>query len=311
MDIEKQEERKTDTNSQAKAVAMEKTQNSKEEQERKQTSNEIPVSQVRQVKQAKQTSKSNLAKKAQVRRDILDSVVSCEFCKEKFWSSVGWFLSGWDVTKGSKSMKFTQKMPWDPIKDYQTMWNDTQHFMSIWKSLKPVICKVHGFAIAGGSDIALCSDMIIMADNAEIGYMPSRVWGTPTTAMWVHRIGPEKAKKMLFTGDKINGKEAEKIGLVLESVSPEKLDERVEALANRIKTVPINQLAMQKMVINQYMETSGITQMQRLSTIFDGISRHSPEGIQFQKRVEEKGWKEAVRERDQGLYDWSKKKKFD
>ena len=224
------------------------------------------------------------------------------------------FCSGYDLSEyaqGNKSNKFTQKMPWDPIKDYQTMWNDTQHFMSIWKSLKPVICKVHGFAIAGGSDIALCSDMIIMADNAEIGYMPSRVWGTPTTAMWVHRIGPEKAKKMLFTGDKINGKEAEKIGLVLEAVSPEKLDERVEALANRIKTVPINQLAMQKMVINQYMETSGITQMQRLSTIFDGISRHSPEGIQFQKRVEEKGWKEAVRERDQGLYDWSKKKKFD
>ena len=224
------------------------------------------------------------------------------------------FCSGYDLSeyaKGNELNKFTQKMPWDPIKDYQTMWNDTQHFMSIWKSLKPVICKVHGFAIAGGSDIALCSDMIIMADNAEIGYMPSRVWGTPTTAMWVHRIGPEKAKKMLFTGDKINGKEAEKIGLVLESVSPANLDERVETLANRIKTVPINQLAMQKMVINQYMETSGITQMQRLSTIFDGISRHSPEGIQFQKRVEEKGWKEAVRERDQGLYDWSKKKKFD
>ena len=224
------------------------------------------------------------------------------------------FCSGYDLSEyaqRNESNKFTQKMPWDPIKDYQTMWNDTQHFMSIWKSLKPVICKVHGFAIAGGSDIALCSDMIIMADNAEIGYMPSRVWGTPTTAMWVHRIGPEKAKKMLFTGDKINGKEAEKIGLVLESVSPENLDERVETLANRIKTVPINQLAMQKIVINQYMETSGITQMQRLSTIFDGISRHSPEGIQFQKRVEEKGWKEAVRERDQGLYDWSKKKKFD
>ena len=224
------------------------------------------------------------------------------------------FCSGYDLSEyaqGNEPNKFTQKMPWDPIKDYQTMWNDTQHFMSIWKSLKPVICKVHGFAIAGGSDIALCSDMIIMADNAEIGYMPSRVWGTPTTAMWVHRIGPEKAKKMLFTGDKINGKEAEKIGLVLESVSPANLDERVETLANRIKTVPINQLAMQKMVINQYMETSGITQMQRLSTIFDGISRHSPEGIQFQKRVEEKGWKEAVRERDQGLYDWSNKKKFD
>ena len=224
------------------------------------------------------------------------------------------FCSGYDLSEyaqRNESNKFTQKMPWDPIKDYQNMWNDTQHFMSIWKSLKPVICKVHGFAIAGGSDIALCSDMIIMADNAEIGYMPSRVWGTPTTAMWVHRIGPEKAKKMLFTGDKINGKEAEKIGLVLESVSPANLDERVETLANRIKTVPINQLAMQKMVINQYMETSGITQMQRLSTIFDGISRHSPEGIQFQKRVEEKGWKEAVRERDQGLYDWSNKKKFD
>ena len=111
------------------------------------------------------------------------------------------FCSGYDLklyAQGSKTNQIVQEMPWEPIKDYAFMWKNTQHFMSLWHAMKPVICKVHGFALAGGSDIALCADLVIMAENAEIGYMPSRVWGCPTTAMWVYRLGPEKAKRLLF-----------------------------------------------------------------------------------------------------------------
>lgn len=197
-----------------------------------------------------------------------------------------------------------QEMPWDPIKDYQSMWANTQAFMSLFRAMKPVICKVHGFAVAGGSDIALCADITIMGHDAQIGYMPTRVWGTPTTAMWVYRLGPEKAKRMLFTGDKITGREAAEMSLVLKSVPDAELDAEVEALAERMATVPINQLAMQKMVVNQAMEAT-ITQTQRLATVFDGISRHSPEGMNFKTRVEEVGWKQAVSERDHGTFDWT------
>jgi len=218
------------------------------------------------------------------------------------------FCAGYDLTyyaEGRGPNQAVQEMPWDPIKDYAFMWRNTQHFMSLWRALKPVVCKVHGFAIAGGSDIALCADMTIMAESAEIGYMPARVWGCPTTAMWVFRLGAEKAKRMLFTGDRIDGREAERLGLVLKAVPDDELDTEVEALADRMAGVPVNQLAMQKMVINQAIEATGMMDTQRLATIFDGISRHSPEGLNFKKRVEDVGWKQAVAERDSGTYDWT------
>ncbi|WP_146346512.1 crotonase/enoyl-CoA hydratase family protein [Falsiphaeobacter marinintestinus] len=218
------------------------------------------------------------------------------------------FCAGYDLTfyaEGNGTGEVTQEMPWDPIKDYRFMWQNTQHFMSLWRAVKPVICKVHGFAVAGGSDIALCADLTIMAEDARIGYMPARVWGCPTTAMWVYRLGAEKAKRMLFTGDKITGREAADMGLVLEAVPTDQLDDRVEELAARMAGVPINQLAMQKLVINQAIEQTGIMQTQRLATIFDGITRHSPEGINFKTRSEEVGWKQAVSERDQGTWDWT------
>ncbi len=217
------------------------------------------------------------------------------------------FCAGYDLSyyaEGASQNKVVQDMPWDPMQDYQFMWANTQHWMSMFRALNSVICKVHGFAVAGGSDIALCADLTIMADTAKIGYMPTRVWGCPTTAMWVYRLGPEKAKRMMFTGDKITGREAADMGLVLQSVPEAELDETVEALASRMATVPVNQLAMQKMVINQTMEAT-LNQTQRLATVFDGITRHSPEGLNFLARVDQVGWKQAVQERDEGSFDWT------
>ena len=160
------------------------------------------------------------------------------------------FCAGYDLMHYAQlegANEITQAMPWDPMKDYTFMMRNTEQFMSLFRSKRPVICKVHGFAVAGGSDIALCSDLVVMAEDARIGYMPTRVWGCPTTAMWVYRLGAEKAKRMLFTGDKIDGREAEKLGLVLKSVPPSRLDEEVDELARRMVSVPQNQLMMQKL----------------------------------------------------------------
>jgi enoyl-CoA hydratase len=223
------------------------------------------------------------------------------------------FCAGYDLAyyaEATGATSGTQQMPWDPMKDYAFMMRNTQLFMSLWRSYKPVICKVHGYAVAGGSDIALCADLIVMAEDARIGYMPARVWGCPTTAMWVYRVGPQHAKRMLFTGDKIDGREAQAMGLVHKAVPADRLDEEVEALATRISTVPVNQLMMQKLVINQAIEAMGMHQTQMFATLFDGITRHSPEGLNFKRRAEEVGWKQAVRERDEGSFDWTTNRPF-
>lgn len=220
------------------------------------------------------------------------------------------FCAGYDLTYYAEAASgdgnnVTQEMPWDPMQDYRFMKRNTELFMEVWRSYKPVICKVHGYALAGGSDIALCSDIVVMAETARIGYMPARVWGCPTTAMWVYRLGPERAKRMLFTGDKITGSEAKDIGLVCDAVPETELDETVEGLAERIAGVPKNQLMMQKLMINQALENMGLANTQMIATLFDGITRHSREGMNFKQRAEAVGWKQAVRERDLGTYDWT------
>jgi enoyl-CoA hydratase len=192
-----------------------------------------------------------------------------------------------------------QEMPWDPTVDLAMMGQNTEDFMSLWRANTPVIAKVHGAAVAGGSDIALCADLVVMADDAVIGYPPARVWGVPTTMMWVHRLGPEQAKRLLFTGDLIDGPEARRIGLVGESVPAGQLDEHVDRLAERIASVPRNQLAMMKRVVNQAHANRGLESTQLLATLFDGIARHTPEGVAFKRRAEEVGWRRAVSERDE------------
>ncbi len=190
--------------------------------------------------------------------------------------------------------------PWDPMADFYGMHQNTQDFMSLWRSYKPTIAKINGPAVAGGSDIALCCDIVVMADEARIGYPPARVWGCPTTAMWLYRLGAEKAKRMLLTGDLIYGPEAAKLGLCLESVPRAELDKRVDEIAARMAGVPRNQLMMQKLMINQAFDNMGLSNTQMFATIFDGITRHSPEGVWFKERAEAAGFKQAVKERDSG-----------
>jgi enoyl-CoA hydratase len=213
------------------------------------------------------------------------------------------FCGGYDLkayAEKSGENPVIQDMPWDPMIDYKFMSCCTQKFMSIWRCHKPVIARVHGDAVAGGSDIALCSDIIIMNEKARIGYPPARVWGCPTTAMWVYRLGAEKAKQMLFTGDLISGKRAAEMGLVFQAVPLEELDEAVNRLVNRIKGVPKNQLMMMKIMVNQAYENMGLAGTQTIATLFDGMARHTPEGVWFKKRAEEVGFKQAVAERDSG-----------
>lgn len=212
------------------------------------------------------------------------------------------FCSGYDLKEFAErpDAPYSQPMPWDPMVDFEMMFANTQDFMALWRSYKPTVAKVRGYAVAGGSDIALACDLVIMSHDAQIGYPPARVWGCPTTAMWVYRLGPERAKRMLLTGDLIDGQEAADIGLVLESVPDDQLDQRVRELAERMASVPRNQLMMHKLMINQAVDSMGLLQTQMIATIFDGITRHSPEGMWFKQRAEAVGFAQAVRERDSG-----------
>ena len=187
---------------------------------------------------------------------------------------------------------------WDPMVDFQAMRRNVRGFMSLFGADKPVICKVHGFCVAGGTDMALCSDLLVIADDARIGYPPARVWGSPTTAVWAYRIGVQRAARLLFTGDLISGRQAAEWGLAIDAAAPEDLDERAEELAQRVARMPVNQLVMMKLLLNQGLANQGLHTTQVLGTLLDGVARHTPEGHAFRARAAEAGWKAAVRERD-------------
>ena len=190
---------------------------------------------------------------------------------------------------------------WDPVTDFQMMWRNVRGFMSLFHSEKPVLCKVHGFCVAGGTDMALCSDLLVMEDVAKIGYPPARVWGVPTTALWAARIGPMRAKRLLLTGDTLTGTEAAQWGLATDWAPAAEVDGAFEALLERVARVPVNQLVMHKLLVNQALYAQGLQATQVLGTFFDGIARHTPEGHEFARRAAEAGWREAVRERDEGF----------
>ena len=213
------------------------------------------------------------------------------------------FCAGYDLKLYAEvpgQAHWSQGPVWDPIRDYRDMKRNTDDFFTLWRSLKPTIAKVHGYAVAGGSDIALSCDILMMAEDARIGYPPARVWGCPTTAMWMYRLGPQRAKRMLLTGDTITGATAAEWGLALTAVPADRLDPAVEELADRIAGVPINQLVMQKLMINQAYDDMGLAGTQIIATLFDGITRHSDEGRWFKEFSEKHGFHEAVAWRDSG-----------
>jgi enoyl-CoA hydratase len=158
-------------------------------------------------------------------------------------------------------------------------------YMALWRSPKPVIAQVHGFCVGGGTDFALCSDLIVCAEDCRIGYPPARVWGSPTTAMWTYRLGLERSKRLLLTGDPLDGRTAADWGLASEAVPEAELDERAMALAQRVARLPSNQLHMMKLLVNQVVEQMGLATTQLIGTLLDGAARHTPEGVDFTRRA--------------------------
>lgn len=195
---------------------------------------------------------------------------------------------------------------WDPMIDYAMMSRFNRGFASLLHANKPTVAKLHGFAVAGGTDIALYADQIICADDTKIGYPPTRVWGIPAAGMWAHRLGDQRAKRLLFTGDCLSGRQAHEWGLAVEAPPAEDLDARTEDLLERIARMPVNQLVMAKLALNSALLAQGVANSGMISTVFDGISRHTREGYAFQQRAATAGFREAVRERDEINGDWKR-----
>jgi enoyl-CoA hydratase/carnithine racemase len=192
---------------------------------------------------------------------------------------------------------------WDPMVDYAMMSRFNRGFASLLHATKPTVAKLHGFCVAGGTDIALFADQIIAAADTKIGYPPTRVWGIPAAGMWAHRLGDQRAKRLLFTGDTITGAEAAEWGLAIEAPSADELDERTEVLLARIANMPVNQLMMAKLALNSALLAQGVATSGMVSTVFDGIARHTREGYGFVAKAAQAGFREAVRERDEPFGD--------
>jgi len=193
--------------------------------------------------------------------------------------------------------------PWDPMIDYQMMSRFVRGFASLMHADKPTVVKIHGYCVAGGTDIALHADQVIAASDAKIGYPPTRVWGVPAAGLWAHRLGDQRAKRLLLTGDCITGAQAAEWGLAVEAPEPQDLDDRVERLLERIAAVPVNQLMMIKLAMNSALYNQGVTNSAMISTVFDGVARHTPEGHAFVADAREHGFRDAVRHRDEPFGD--------
>jgi enoyl-CoA hydratase len=193
---------------------------------------------------------------------------------------------------------------WDSVADMRMIGSFVDVYMKLWYASKPTLAAVQGWCIGGGTDMVLCADLIVAGEGASFGYPPSRVWGTPTTAMWVYRMGLERAKRYLLTGDEIPAPEAAKIGLILECVPDDQLDEHAFALARRMAQVPTSQLVMLKLLCNQTAENMGFASSRQLGTLFDGIARHTQEGLDFVAQAREVGFRQAVRDRDDPFGDY-------
>ncbi len=212
----------------------------------------------------------------------------------------------WSTPYGARGPK-PREGAWDPVRDYQFMGNNVRRFMKIWECPKPVLGEVTGWAVGGATDLVLCCDLLFMASDAHIGYAPSRIYGTPTTMLWVYRLGLEHAKQFLLTGRAIDAATAHRIGLVSYVHDPEDIGEAIEAEARRMATIPANQLALNKMLINQAFENMGLRTSQMLGTFFDGVTRHTEEAYRWEEQIAEHGLRPVVAERDGPWQDYSQR----
>jgi enoyl-CoA hydratase len=220
------------------------------------------------------------------------------------------FCAGYDLEWGTQvEHDGDAQHGWDPVRDFVGMSENVRCFMSLWHSRKPVIAQVHGWCVGGGTDLALCSDLIVATVDAQIGYPPARVWGSPTSALWAYRLGMEGAKRLLLTGDPVDGETAERIGLIYKAVPLAQLEETVMALATRMALLPVNQLIMMKFLVNQAYENMGLRTTQAIGTLFDGIARHTPEGVAWRERALRDGIKAALGDRDGPFEDYGARKK--
>jgi enoyl-CoA hydratase len=216
------------------------------------------------------------------------------------------FCAGYALESSTRAQsgETQRQRVWDSAADFGMISQYVNVYMKLWYASKPTIAAVQGWCIGGGTDMVLCADLIVAAETASFGYPPSRVWGTPTTAMWVYRMGLERAKRYLLTGDEIPALEAARIGLILEVVPDAELDERALALAERMARVPVNQLQMLKLLCNHTAENMGLATSRLVGSLFDGIARHTQEGLDFVALAREAGFRQAVRRRDDPFGDY-------
>jgi enoyl-CoA hydratase len=216
---------------------------------------------------------------------------------------------GLDWSTQAQSGETGRRRAWDSVADLRMISTFVDTYMKLWYSAKPTIAAVQGWCIGGGTDMVLCADLIVAGEGASFGYPPARVWGTPTTAMWVYRMGLERAKRYLLTGDEIPAPEAARLGLILEAVPDEELLSHATALARRMAQLPANQLVMLKLLCNQAAEHLGLASTRLLGSLFDGIARHTQEGLDFVHRSQEAGFRQAVRERDDPFGDYGSRQR--
>ena len=169
---------------------------------------------------------------------------------------------------------------------------------AIWEMHKPVIAQVHGHCLAGGTDLAFYCDVVIAADDANIGFPPARNLGALPNQMWVYNCGPQWAKRLLLTGDTISGKDAAEIGLVLKSVPGDMLEAEVNGLADRMTLIDPDLLSANKRIVNAGVDLMGATVLQRLAAENDARGHRAPGTKEYFKAVAEKGLKGAFAERD-------------
>ncbi len=198
------------------------------------------------------------------------------------------FCAGYDLDWASEQMAGIDRAgPWDAMADYRVLGRYVETYLRLWRSPKPVVAQVQGVCVGGGSDLALCSDLIVCAEDCRIGYPPARIWGSPTTAMWLHRLGLERAKRLLLTGDPMDGRTAVAWGFASAAHPVEELDAAALALCRRIALIPANQLQMMKLLVNSAVEQMGLRTTQVIGTLLDGAARHTPEGAAFSARAEQ------------------------